>query len=147
MQSARTVCAYIDPLARPASRSHLLSHINKTVNLTGGGHSADNRPFQGVPRQGAETPAGSIELQMRMIGARKPFEPDPGRAGVGTGTFRQKPTSSSQLLPGLRSTSATEIHNARFRSTPIREAHAEGRGASGHDGTAAGLAQGLCAGP
>src|SRR5271169_3245275 len=30
-------------------------------------------------------------------GARKPFEPDPGRAGVGTGTHRLPPTSSSRI--------------------------------------------------
>jgi len=44
--------------------------------------------------------------------ARQPFEPDPGRTGVGTGTLRQKPPSSSQMLPGLRATGATEIHDA-----------------------------------
>ena len=51
------------------------------------------------------------------------------------------------MLPGLRSTGATEIHDARFRSTLIREAHAEGRGASGHHRAVPGLAQGPCAGP
>src|ERR1700757_4480327 len=51
--------------------------------LTRTGQSADNRNVQGVPRQGAETPPGPPDL--RSGGARKPFEPDPGRTGVGTG--------------------------------------------------------------
>ena len=65
-----------------------------TATLTADAASADNRQVQGVPRQGAERPPA------REAGARQPFEPDPGRAGVGTGTPRQKPPSSSQMLPG-----------------------------------------------
>src|ERR1700741_4227526 len=38
------------------------------------------------------------------IEARQPFEPDPGRAGVGTGTPRQKPTSSPRIPSGLHAT-------------------------------------------
>src|ERR1700730_18246098 len=68
-----------------------------------------------------------------MFEARQPFEPDPGRTGVGTGTPRQKPPSSSQMPPDLRATGVTEIDDAGFRSTLIRQARTPDRGAARDD--------------
>src|SRR5207248_8722126 len=64
---------------------------HRTATLTYGEHSADNRAVQGVPRQGAERPPG----------ARQPFEPDPGRAGVGKGTPRRTPPFLRAESPGV----------------------------------------------
>ncbi len=78
------------------------------------------------------------------VGARKPFEPDPGRTGVGTGTLRQKPPSSSRQS---RIFVAQRRHHARFRATLIRKTDAEDRGASGHHWTVSIVAQGPCGRP
>jgi hypothetical protein len=45
------------------------------ARLTGARHSVDNPAIQGVPPEG-----------LRCAASRKPFEPDPGRTGVGIGT-------------------------------------------------------------
>jgi phosphomethylpyrimidine synthase len=45
------------------------------ARLTGVRHSVDNPAIQGVPPEG-----------LRCAASRKPFEPDPGRTGVGIGT-------------------------------------------------------------
>ena len=55
-------------------------------------------------------------------GARKPFEPDPGRAGVGTGTaFGQKPPPL-RMRPGSSFNRRNGDSHAQFSSTPGQEA-------------------------
>jgi hypothetical protein len=94
---------------------------SRRARLTGVRHSVDNPTIQGVPPEG-----------LRCAASRKPFEPDPGRTGVGIGTPNWRtdgqpfPTSRD---PGLRQ---PETDHARFRPPAIHLAQRERRRAARH---------------
>ena len=99
--------------AGSASANELCAAARGTT-LTGARRRQQARMFRGVPQEG-----------LRDGSPPRPFEPDPGRAGVGTGTAGRRARGDSpgpphRLRPGLR---IGERPDARFRpaAEPVPE--------------------------
>src|SRR5689334_24505960 len=81
-----------------------------------------------TPRQRLKLGAfrGELRQELRFAAARKPFEPDPGHAGEGTGRFPR----NSHAPDSMRPRASCPL---RLDLPVVAEATAEGRG--GHNGS------------